>query len=326
MENKKINWGILGLGKIAHKFAHDLQLVDEANLYGVASRNIDKAKDFSKTYNTQQSYGSYQELLDDPLIDVVYIATPHIFHCELTLNALDAGKAVLCEKPLGMNKTEVARMIAKAKEKNLFLMEALWTRFIPATERMLALLNDGLIGDLKSVRADFGFIADYDPELRLFKKSLGGGALLDIGIYPIFISLLTLGIPNEIKATATQFPTEVDSSCLMLFNYTDDQTAILDANLMADTPLECWLHGDKGSLKMSNPFHHTEEISYYKDRNLVEKYSIEYTGLGYYHEIVEVVNCLQAGKTESDKMPLSFSLELIDLLDKVRKKIGLTYD
>lgn len=326
MEDITVNWGIIGLGNIAHKFAHDLKLVEGANLYGVASRNIDKAKDFGKQYEADQYYGSYKELTDDPNIDVVYIATPHVYHCELTLMALESDKAVLCEKPFGMNKLEVESIRAKAQEKNLFIMEALWTRFIPATEKMLALLHNGLIGDLKTVRADFGFKANYDPESRLFKKSLGGGALLDIGIYPIFLSLLTMGYPKTIKASATMFPSKADSSCAMLFNYENEQNAILDANLLVDTPIECWLHGDLGSIKMSNPFHSTKEISHFKNRKLIKSYAVDYIGLGYYHEIVEVMNCLRDGKTESDKMPLSFSLQLIEILDNVREQIGLNYE
>lgn len=326
MNHKTVNWGIIGLGNIAHKFAHDLQLVEGANLYGVASRGIDKAKTFATKYQADNFYGSYKELTDDPTIDVVYIATPHVYHCELTLMALDAGKSVLCEKAFGMNKTEVEKMIAKAKEKNLFLMEALWTRFIPATEKMLALVDEGLIGNLQSVRADFGFKADFDPNKRLFNQQLGGGSLLDIGIYPIFLSLLALGMPNQITATATMSNTDVDSSCMMLFNYENNKTAILDCNLLSSTPIEGWLHGDKGSLKMNNPFHHTRTISYYKDQNLIENFNLDYTGNGYCHEIVEVMSCLHEGKTESEKMPLSFSLQLIELLDSVREKISLNYD
>jgi predicted dehydrogenase len=326
MKNKTINWGIIGLGNIAHKFAHDLQLVEGANVYGVASRSIDKAKKFGEQYQADRYYGSYKELTDDPNIDVVYIATPHVYHCELTLMALDAGKAVLCEKAFGMNTAEVEKMIAKAKEKKLFLMEALWTRFIPATEKMLALVNSGSIGELQTVRADFGFKADFDPDKRLFNKELGGGSLLDIGIYPIFLSLLTLGVPKEITARATMSTTAIDSSCMMLFKYANDQTAILDSNINIATPVEGWLHGAKGSLKMHNPFHHTKEISFYKDHNLIENFTLDYIGNGYYHEILEVMQCLRKGKTESEKMPLSFSLELIELLDNVRNEIGLTYN
>ena len=323
--SKKYNWGIIGLGNIAHKFAHDIQLVEDATLYGVASRNIEKARKFGQTYNSTKCYGSYKELLNDSHIDVVYIATPHAYHCELALEAMDAGKAVLCEKPFGMNRVEVEKLIAKSKEKKVFLMEALWTRFIPATEKLLSLLKSDIIGDLKSVRADFGFKAVFEPEKRLFKKELGGGALLDIGIYPIFISLLTLGVPTEIKALATMFPSNVDSSCSMIFGYDSDQSAVLDANLLANTPIVCWLHGTKGSLKMSNPFHSTKEISFFKDRELVETYNLEYTGLGYYHEILDVQESLKQNKLESEKLPLSFSLELISIMDKVREEIDLNY-
>jgi predicted dehydrogenase len=322
---KTVNWGIIGLGKIAHKFAQDLLLVEDANLYGVASREIAKAKNFAETYQADNFYGSYKDLTEDSNIDIVYIATPHIHHCKYTLMALEDGKAVLCEKAFGMDKEEVEKMIAKAGEKKLFLMEALWTRFIPGTEKVLELLNSGLIGDLKTVRADFGFKANYDPTLRLFNKKLGGGALLDIGIYPAFLSLLTLGYPNQIIASAMMSPTNVDSSVMMLFNYDNQKTAILDASLAVDTPTEAWLHGSKGSLKMHSRFHHTESISYYKDHDLVETYELKYKGNGYYHEIMEVMDCFEKGKIESDKMPLSFSLKLIELLDKVREEIGLTY-
>jgi len=322
---KIYNWGIIGLGNIAHKFAHDLQLVRDANLYGVASRSIEKAREFGKTYKSTKSYGSYEKLLSDPHIDVVYIATPHAYHCELALEAMDAGKAVLCEKPFGMDRVEVEKLITKSKEKKVFLMEALWTRFIPATEKLLSLLESNIIGELKSVRADFGFNAVFEPEKRLFKKELGGGSLLDIGIYPIFISLLTLGVPTEIKALATMFPSNVDSSCSMIFGYNSNESAVLDASLLTDTPIVCWLHGTKGSLKMSNPFHSTKEISFFKDRELVETYNLEYTGLGYYHEILDVQESLKQGKIESEKLPLSFSLDLITIMDKVRKEIDLNY-
>lgn len=324
--SKKYNWGIIGLGNIAHKFAEDLLLVEEANLFGVASRNSEKAKSFSEKFRADKYYGTYQELADDPQIDVVYIATPHPFHFENTMMCLEAGKAVLCEKAFGMNSSEVEQMIAKAKEKNLFLMEALWTRFIPATEEMIALLNKGLIGDLKTVRADFGFKAEFDADKRLYNKKLGGGALLDIGIYPVFLSLLTLGKPKEIKALAQMSSTGIDENIMMLFNYPNKKSAILDASLVATTPVEAWLHGDKGSLKMHRNFHHTEEISYYKGSDLVENYQFKYIGNGYYHEIEEVIKCLKTGKTESEKIPHSFSLDLIKTLDRIREIIGLRYD
>jgi len=324
--SKTYNWGIIGLGKIANKFVKDLQLVEGANLYAVASRSLDRAKSFSKQHQADKYYGSYKELAEDPNIDVIYIATPHVFHYENTLMCLKAGKAVLCEKAFGMNKQEVETMILKSREKGVFLMEALWTRFIPATNKVLELLNSGLIGNLQSVRADFGFKAEYDPQKRVFNKQLGGGSLLDIGIYPIFLSLLTLGVPEKIQAMAIMSPTGADNTCMMLFDYSNEQTAVLDASLMVSTPVEGWLYGDKGSLKMHHRFHHTKEISHYKGQELIGTYQVDFIGNGYYHEIVEVMDCLKAGEIESKKMPLSFSLDLITVLDGVRESIGLSYD
>jgi len=323
--SRKINWGIIGLGKIAHKFAEDLLLHVDANLYAVASRSLAKAESFSKQFHSETFYGSYRTLTEDPKIDVVYIATPHVFHYENTMMCLEAGKAVLCEKAFGMNSKEVEKMIAKAEEKKVFLMEALWTRFIPATEKVLELLNSGLIGDLKSLRADFGFKADFDPEKRLFNKKLGGGSLLDIGIYPIFLSLLTLGIPKKMKASAVMSFTGVDKSVMMLFDYESNQTAILDSSLVVSTPGEAWFHGDKGSLKLYPKFHQAKQISFYKDQELKEIYRINYKGNGYFHEIKEVIDCLKVGKTESEKMPHIFSLNLMHILDRVRVEIGLSY-
>jgi len=323
---KKYNWGIIGLGNIAHNFAEDLLLIADANIYGVASREIEKAKVFGEKFQATKYYGSYQELADDPAIEVVYIATPHVFHFENTMMCLEAGKAVICEKAFGMNALQVEKMIAKAREKKVFLMEAFWTRFIPATEKMMELIGNGLIGDLQSVRADFGFKAEFNPEKRLFNKKLGGGSLLDIGIYPVFLSLLTLGIPEKIVAMASMSSTRVDQTLGVLFAYKDGQTAILDSSLLAYTPVEAWLHGDKGSLKMHRNFHHSKKIAHYVDGELVEEYDVDYTGNGYYHEIKEVMQCLSNGKTESDKLPLRMSLDLYKTLDRIRGEIGLHYE
>jgi predicted dehydrogenase len=319
---KKYNWAILGLGKIAHKFAQDLLLTEHGNLYAVASRSMDKATDFANQYKAEKAYGSYEEMMFDKKIDVVYIATPHIFHCQNTLMCLDAGFHVLCEKAFGMNEGEVQMMIDKAKEKDLFLMEALWTRFIPATEKVLEMIADDAIGEVRLVKADFGFRAHYDPSSRLFDKKLGGGALLDIGIYPVFLSLLALGKPNNIRAFAQMSPTEVDSNVAMFFEYANGQRAILDATLEEATAIEGWLHGTKATIKMNNRFHHTTKLNILTaGSNTDTTIDIPYVGNGYYHEILEVMECLDNGQTESKKLPLSFSLDLIQTLDNVRKAI-----
>lgn len=323
---KQYNWAILGLGKIAKKFAADLNLTENGNLYAVASRSQDKADAFAAEFNADIAYGSYEAMMKDKNIDAVYIATPHVFHCKNTLMCLDAGFHVLCEKAFGMNKGEVQLMVDKARKKGLFLMEALWTRFIPGTERMLELIKNDTIGDIKLVKADFGFRAPYNTTGRLFSKELGGGSLLDVGIYPIFMSLLTLGKPKTISAFALMTPSEVDYNCAMYFGYDNDASAILDSSFQVTTPVEAWIHGTKSALKLNSRFHHCERIDVMDLRwKITDTIEVAYTGNGYYHEIIEVMDCLDQGKTESDKMPLSFSLDLIETLDAVREKIGLVY-
>lgn len=322
---KKIRWGIIGLGKIAHKFAHDLLLSENAVLQGVASRNLEKANAFSEQFHSISCYQSYEALAKDPNIDVVYIATPHPLHFENTMLCLKHGKHVLCEKPMGMNAEEVSIMIEEARTKKIFLMEGMWTRFIPATLKVLELLKDNAIGELQSIRADFGFVGDGIPEGRLYNKKLGGGSLLDIGIYPVYLSLLTLGLPTDIKAMARMTETEVDSFCAMLFDYKNSAKAILESSIEADTPIEAHLYGSMGAIKMHSRWHHTEKISWYHTGGLKETIDLPYIGNGYFHEIEEVNNCIRNSKTESDKLPLQVSLDLITTLDRVREKIGLQY-
>mgnify|MGYP000952611482 FL=1 len=183
--HKTINWGIIGLGNIAHKFATDLLTIEDAKIYAVASRNQEKANEFASKYNATKAYSSYEALAKDPHIDAVYIATPHTLHKENTILCLDHGIAVLCEKPFAMDSDELNEMIAKAKDKNVLLMEALWTYFLPHYRYVLKALEDRIYGDVIKLEADFGFYRAFDNSSRLFNKSLGGGSLLDIGIYPI---------------------------------------------------------------------------------------------------------------------------------------------
>jgi len=324
--NKKIKWGIIGLGKIAGEFAADLQLSTNAVLYGVASRDIERAKNFSQRYHSLQFYGSYEELITDPEIDIVYISTPHSFHFEHTMMCLKKGKSVLCEKPMGMNTGEVEKMIDEAKSRNLFLMEGMWTRFIPATQKVIDLLQKRVIGDVNIVRADFGFRGDQNPEKRLFNKKLGGGSLLDIGIYPIYLSLITLGIPGEIQAMGRLTNTFVDSFCAMLFSYPGGAKAILESSFESDTPTEGYIYGNKGSIKLHSKFHHSEKISLFQNGTLKKEFELPQTGNGLFHEIEEVNQCLLNNKTESFKLPLDTSIDLISIIDRVRDQIGLTYD
>ncbi|WP_298418594.1 Gfo/Idh/MocA family oxidoreductase [uncultured Kordia sp.] len=322
--NTKTNWGIIGLGKIANKFAADLQLSETSTLYGVASRSLEKATNFATKYNARKAYDSYEAIVNDSEIDVIYIATPHTFHFENTMLCLQHHKAVLCEKPMGINAQQTQTMIQEAKAKNLFLMEAIWTRFMPTIEKLLALLDEKIIGDIISVHADFGFRSEFNIESRLYNKKLAGGSLLDIGIYPIFLSLLVLGIPTDINAMARMTVTEVDSFCTMLFNYKNNSKAVLESTFETNTPTEAYIHGTKGSIKLHRRFHQATTLTLQKD-GAETVFELPHIGNGYFHEIEEVNTCIQNGVTESSKLPLAFSNQLIQIIDRVKVKIGLEY-
>ncbi len=320
-----IRWGILAPGRIARKFAHDLLMVEGARLHAVASRSLERAQAFAREFGAAHAFGSYEELVDCPDLDVVYVASPHTGHHEHTLLCLKAGLAVLCEKPLAMHAGQAAEMIETAREQDVFLMDALWTRFIPAFDEALELVRNGIIGKVRTIRADFGFRADFPPAHRLFNRALGGGALLDVGIYPLYLALQVWGMPAEIQAKAVFGPTGVDESCAMLLSYPDGRLAILDASVAVQTGTEGWLYGEEGTLHLPGRFHHPEKVFVSYPDKPTATYGHPYTGYGYYHEIVEVGECLRQGKRESERLPLSFSLSLMHLLDRVREAAGIAY-
>jgi predicted dehydrogenase len=322
---RTINWGILSTGRISEKFASDLQFVPNARLAAVGSRDADRAFEFARKFNAQRAYGSYEELASDKDIDVIYIGTPHVSHCENTLLCLDKGKAVLCEKPFAMNETEVLRMILKAREKNVFLMEAIWTRFIPAIKKVLELIQSGAIGDIVHIKADFGYKAQYDPAWRLFNKELGGGSLLDIGIYPVFLILLLIGEPDEIAADAIIGRTGVDELISAYFKYKNGKMATLYSTLIANTPVEAEMSGTKGHIRINCMWHMSRSLALHLNDGQAETFEFSYKGMGYEYEAEEVTNCLQRDLKESDLLPLEFSLRLIRVLDMMRKKCGISY-
>lgn len=323
--HKTIHWGIIGLGNIAHKFASDLLTIEGAKLYAVASRNQEKADAFASTYNATKAYDSYEALAKDPNIDAVYIATPHALHKENTLLCLNNGIAVLCEKPFAMDSNEVHDMIAKAKEKNVLLMEALWTFFLPHYQYVLKALEDKIYGHVLKVEADFGFHRAFDNSSRLFNKSLGGGSLLDIGIYPIFAALSTLGIPKNIEAKATYFENGSDSSCNMVFDYDKNVKAILKSTLTEDTPTEAIFHCETGIIKINSQFHAPSMVSLIPNEDTAETIDFNYKTIGYNYEAIHFNELLRQGKTESDVMSFEFSKALIKTLDQVRNGINLHY-
>lgn len=320
-----INWGIIAPGRIAHKFAHDLRMAEGARLHAVASRSEERARAFAGQYGARHAYGSYKEILTCPDLDIVYIASPHSGHCEHTLMCLEQKIPVLCEKPLAVNAVQVRRMVEASRANDTFLMEAIWTRFIPMFEEALRLLGEGVIGPLKSVRADFGFRGDNPPKHRLFEPSLGGGSLLDVGIYPAFLATLLLGKPSKVNAIAALSRSGVDESCSMLFGYPDRQLAILDSSVVMETNTDALLYGENGTMHLHSRFHEPTSLSITFYDKPSEHISIPFTGNGYYHEIMEVGECLRQGKKESEKLPLDFSLTLMEVLDWVRAEAGIHY-
>ena len=322
---KKINWGILGLGRIAGKFAQDLRLVKGTRLHAVASRNLEKAKDFGEHYGATHHFGSYEEMLNCPDLDVVYISTPHVFHCENSLLFLKKGIGVLVEKPAGMNFAEVEKMVACAKKHHTFFMEAMWTRFFPLIQRAIDISKSGELGDLKTLRADFGFHQDFDPKSRLFDKELGGGGILDVGIYPLFLSLLLFGKPKSIFAKATIGKTGVDETTHMVLEYDNNKTAQLFCSINDMTEVEASLYGSEGSLKLHSRFHHPKQMSYGKYyENQISEFH-KYSGFGYQFEIEAVNADLHAGRFENEQMTHQLSLDLSELLDQVRAAAGVSY-
>jgi predicted dehydrogenase len=322
---KKIRWGIIGLGNIAHKFAKDLLTVKDAQLYAVASRSEKKASEFATLYGATLSYSSYEDLVNNKNVDAVYIATPHSLHKENTLLSLNKGIAVLCEKPFAMNAEEVEEMISCAKENNTLLMEALWTNFLPHYRYAINNLRENTFGKLLKMEASFGFYRAFDDNSRLFKKSLGGGSLLDIGIYPIFAALSILGKPKTIEAKATFFDNGADSSCYMVFNYENNVTAYLKSSLLEDLPTEAIFYCEKGTIKINRQFHCPSTVSIIID-DKEDLLDFDYNTIGYSFEIEHFNKLIQQKQSESPIMSFTFSKELIAVLDEVRSIINLNYN
>tara|TARA_B110000046_G_scaffold113743_2_gene120948 strand:- start:5730 stop:6716 length:987 start_codon:yes stop_codon:yes gene_type:complete len=320
---KKIRWGIIGLGNIANKFATDLARVKNVELVAVASRSQQRADEFSVQHNSKRAYNSYVNLVKDAEVDAVYIATPHSFHKEHAILCLQNKKAVLCEKPFAMNLEEVTEMILVARENNVLLMEALWTFFLPHFTYVLDIVKSDKFGKLKNLEADFGFYRDFDETSRLFKKEVGGGSLLDIGIYPIFVALAALGEPDVIDANATFFENGADSSCTAVFHY-DNAKATLKSTLLEETKTEAVFTFDRAIVKINRQFHQPSTVVIIQNKK-EETINFDCKTIGYNYEIEHFNQLLRENKKESTLMTFDFSKSILKTLDNVRKIIGLTY-
>ncbi len=324
MDSKPINWGIIGAGKIASKFATDLNAVSHTKLYGIASRDLKKAQHFASEFDANKAFGAYEDLALDSNIDAIYIATPHSFHKTHTLLCLNHKKPVLCEKPFAMNLEDVNEMIRVSKENDTLLMEALWTAFLPHFQYVENVLNKKHFGKLILLEADFGFFTPYNETSRVFDKSVGGGSLLDIGIYPIFAALSTLGAPNSVEANAKFFSSGADSECNMVFQY-DSAKAILKSTLLEETKTEAIFHCERGTIKINGRFHEPTSVKLIDKNGNSELKTFDYKTIGYSYEIEHFNQLIRDNKTESNIMTFERSQQLISALDTIRALIGLKY-
>ncbi|SIS56103.1 Predicted dehydrogenase [Zobellia uliginosa] len=321
---EEIRWGIVGLGSIAHTFAKDLALVTGGTLTAVASRSLEKAKTFADEYGAAHTFDSYEALFESKEVDVVYIATPHTSHEALSISAMENGKHVLCEKPMGVNPDQVARMIAVAEKNKVFLMEALWSRFNPSIRKAKQLVESGEIGSVAFVHADFAFYAlNRDPDNRLLNPDLAGGSLLDIGIYPIFLSYLLLGMPKNIQASSHLYKTGVEMQTSMIFDYEGAQ-AILYSGLNSKSEMKAEISGTEGSIFLSPRWHEAQGYSIEKEGELVD-YDLPTKGKGYTYEIEEVHSCLASGMVQSSMWSHRNSVDLARLLYEVRQKSNIIF-
>ncbi len=322
---KKIKWGIMGTGWIAEQFAKDLVHVGNGEGMAAGSRTKESAVKFADKFGLPRAYGSYEELVNDPDIDAIYVATPHPYHKENVLTALNAGKAVLCEKPFTVNSAELEQLVATARQKNLFLMEAMWTRFLPPIVQVRKWLEEGRIGEVKLLKAEFGFRSDWNPQGRLLNPQLGGGALLDAGIYPVsFASMIFGAEPQKIWSTADIGETGVDEQFSILLDYGQGRAATLNGAVRLDLTNDAYIHGTEGMIHIPSFLNATEAILRVTGKE-EEKYTDGRSSTGYSFEAEEVGRCLLEGLSESPAIPLEESLGIMKLLDEIRGQWGLKY-
>ena len=323
---KKVRWGIIGTGFIASKFVEALQFLPEAELVAVGSRAPATAKKFGRAFGIPHQHNSYNKLANDPDVDVVYIATPHPFHMENTILCLKAGKAVLCEKPFALNASQVQQMVKVARAKRLFLMEAMWTRFLPIITKVREWLGQGLIGPVRFLQVDFGFKGSENPKGRHLNLQLAGGALLDVGVYTIALASMVFGKrPTKVTSTAHIGQTGVDEQSAMLLGYRDGQLAVLSCAVRTQTPQEAFIAGTKGMIRIHSPFWSATTTTISIEGKKDETVKIPHECNGFEYEAREVMQCLQAGKLESDNMPLDESLSIVKTMDEIRAQWGLKY-
>lgn len=326
MHDRSIRWGILATGPMAAAFTEDLRTIPGADVVAVGSRSQDSAQAFADRFSIPRAYGSWQELAEDPDVDVVYVATPHAHHLAATTVCLESGKAVLCEKPFALNRAEAATMVAAAERGSLFLMEGMWTFVHPLVRRAQELIRDGLIGDVRSVHADFSARVPAVPGSRLRDPAAGGGALLDLGAYPVSFAHLFLGLPDHVSAWAHLNDQGVDETTAMVLGYGSGAVAVLSCSLSFGSATGAVVHGTAGRIEFPADFYNPRRLVLHRDGHGPQVVEAEaQVGNGYGHQAREVMRCLRDKRTESALVPLRGSLDVMHTLDRVRELVGVRY-
>jgi predicted dehydrogenase len=315
-----IRWGILGTGHIARQVADAICQTEGAMLWAVGSRHQSTADAFANIFAIPKRYATYAALVADPQVDIVYISTPHTLHYENTILCLRHGKAVLCEKPLAMTPWQAQTMADLAHETGLFLAEAMWTRFLPLFGRIHQMCEDGLLGRIRRVEADFGFCAPYDPQSRLFDPNLGGGALFDIGIYPVTLAAMLMGHPHTLHVMGYVGRTNVDETVSGLLVYDEGRTLSFDCTLLYDTPTQATIIGTEGAIRVPYRWF-TQDHAFWQRGNVIERIQATTYTNGYRHEIEAVQSSLRHGLLGCPEMPLAESVRTIHTLSEILSKV-----
>ncbi len=323
--SERFRWGILGTGAIAAKFAAGVEALADQKVIAVGSRTQASADRFADQFDIPRRHASYESLAEDSHVDAIYVATPHSFHHDHTLLALRHGKHVLCEKPFAINAAQAQEMVDAARSAGLFLMEAMWTRFLPIMVETRRLITEGAIGKVQMIQADFGFRASFNPASRLFDPALGGGALLDVGVYPISLASMLLGRPDRIAAVATLGATGIDENTGILLGFPGGEVAVLYTSMRTNTPQAAVILGDVGSIRIHSPWWVGDALTLQHAFAESEVIRRPYIANGYSHEAIEVASCVRAGKLESDVMPLDESVRIMAIMDEIRAQIGMKY-
>jgi predicted dehydrogenase len=318
-------WGILGTGVMARSMTEALKARSDAVVTAVGSRTAARAHEFAQTLGIPHAHGSYEELVDAPDVDIVYVATTNDQHLANTLACIDAGKAVLCEKPLGLNDHEVGQMADAAQRRGTFLMEAMWMRFQPFLTKVEALIAAGEIGTVRHLHADFCIPLPYAPDNRWFDPKQGGGSLLDLGVYPLTLAYHVLGEPRATVAMAQLAPTGVDAQIGVQSTHDSETLSVLTSSLVADGAWEATISGTTGRIRLHPPFHHSPRVTLHRRGELIASHDTSYGVSGLQFEIDEVHSCLRRGATESDRMPLDDSAAIAAWMTEVRRQCAIRY-